>query len=100
MATCSCATFVVITGKTTEDSSDNVPEEKQKILDYVFSNISNKEGKYIKLVLGSKVMNEGINLKNVAEVHVLDVHYNLGKIDQEYSLKYCPDYITAKFLDL
>lgn len=76
------ATFVVITGKTTEDSSDNVPEEKQKILDYVFSNISNKEGKYIKLVLGSKVMNEGINLKNVAEVHVLDVHYNLGKIDQ------------------
>ena len=25
---------------------------------------------------------------------------DLGRIDKEYSLKYCPDYITAKFLDL
>lgn len=76
------ATFIVITGKSTDDIDDAMPEEKQHILDSVFSNIQNREGKFIKLVLGSKVMNEGINLKNVAEVHILDVYYNLGKVDQ------------------
>jgi hypothetical protein len=76
------ATFIVITGKSSEDAMDIIPEEKQYTLDNVFSNIQNREGKYIKLVLGSKVMNEGINLKNVAEVHILDVYYNLGKVDQ------------------
>lgn len=76
------ATFITITGKSSEDVVDVIPEEKQHTLDHVFSNIENREGKYIKLVLGSKVMNEGINLKNVAEVHILDVYYNLGKVDQ------------------
>lgn len=76
------ATFITVTGKSTDDVEDVVPEEKQRLLDNVFSNIENREGKYIKLVLGSKVMNEGISLKNVAEVHILDVYYNLGKVDQ------------------
>lgn len=76
------ATFIVVTGKSTDDIEDAMPAEKQHILDSVFSNIQNKEGKFIKLVLGSKVMNEGISLKNVAEVHILDVYYNLGKVDQ------------------
>ena len=44
--------------------------------------MSNKNGKYIKFILGTKVMNEGITLENVREVHILDVHYNLGKVDQ------------------
>ena len=36
----------------------------------------------IKLVLGSRVMNEGISLKNVGEVYILDVYFNLGRVDQ------------------
>lgn len=76
------STFISVTGKSTEDDETIIPEEKQYILKSVFSNIENKEGKYIKLVLGSKVMNEGISLKNVAEVHILDVYFNLGKVDQ------------------
>ena len=27
-------------------------------------------------------MNEGVTLENTREVHILDVHYNLGKVDQ------------------
>ena len=76
------ATYIAVTGKSTEDAVEFMTEDKQRILRNVYSNIENYEGKYIKLVLGSKVMNEGISLKNVAEVHMLDVYFNLGKVDQ------------------
>ena len=76
------ATFISVTGKPTEEAADVIPEEKQYILRNVFSSMDNLDGKHIKLVLGSKVMNEGISLKNVAEVHILDVYFNLGKVDQ------------------
>jgi superfamily II DNA or RNA helicase len=75
------ATYIKITGKA-EDAVDADTDEKIKILDNIFSSIENVEGKYIKCVLGSKVMNEGITLRNVKEVHILDVHYNLGKVYQ------------------
>merc|ERR1711871_1076287 len=39
-------------------------------------------GAMIKFILGSKVMNEGVTLENTKEVHILDVHYNLGKVEQ------------------
>ena len=61
---------------------ETIPEDKQQILTNVFNDIENKEGKFLKFVLGSKVMNEGISLKNVAEVHILDVYFNLGRVDQ------------------
>lgn len=75
------ATYIRITGKS-EESNEQIPEEKLKILNSVFNNVENKEGKYIKIVLGSKVMNEGITLKNIKEIHIADVHFNLGKVDQ------------------
>ena len=76
------ATFISVTGNSGEDSTDVIPEDKKRILNKVFNSIDNKEGKYIKLILGSKVMNEGISLKNVGEVFILDVYYNLGRVDQ------------------
>jgi hypothetical protein len=75
------ATFIIITGGT-DDTGEDIPEVKQKIIRNVFNNIENINGKLIKLVLGSKVMNEGITLENTRSVHILDVHYNLGKVDQ------------------
>jgi len=74
------ATFILITGGS-EDAED-IPEVKQKIIREVYNNINNIDGKFIKICLGSKVMNEGITLENVKEIHILDVHYNLGKVDQ------------------
>lgn len=76
------ATFISVTGKSPDDTADYIPEDKQRILNGVFSNINNKNGKFIKFVLGSKVMNEGLSLKHVGEVHILDVYFNLGKVDQ------------------
>ncbi len=88
------ATFITVTGKNAEDAIDVIPEDKQRILEKVFSNMENKEGKYIKFVLGSKVMNEGISLSNVAEVHILDVHFNLGRVDQVIGrgIRHCSHY--------
>lgn len=88
------ATYVSVTGKSTEEAAEIIPEEKQHILRNVFSHIDNMDGKFIKLVLGSKVINEGISLKNVAEVHVLDVYFNLGKVDQVIgrAIRHCSHY--------
>uniref|UniRef100_A0A6C0EB41 Helicase ATP-binding domain-containing protein n=1 Tax=viral metagenome TaxID=1070528 RepID=A0A6C0EB41_9ZZZZ len=88
------ATFVSITGKSSEEGTEIIPEDKMRILKTVFSHIENKEGKFIKFVLGSKVMNEGISLENVGEVHILDVYFNLGKVDQTIgrAIRFCSHY--------
>ncbi len=75
------STFILITGAADETGED-IPEIKQKMIREVFNSPDNINGKHIKLCLGSKVMNEGITLENVKEIHILDVHYNLGKVDQ------------------
>ena len=75
------AVFISVTGKN-EENIDVIPEQKQKIIRDVFNNPENKSGSMIKIILGSKVMNEGVTLENTREVHILDVHYNLGKVDQ------------------
>jgi hypothetical protein len=87
------ATFVSVTGSTGEEG-DELPEDKKRILKNVFSSIDNVEGKYIKLVLGSRVMNEGISLKQVGEVHILDAYWNFGKIDQTVgrAIRWCSHY--------
>lgn len=76
------ATFIAFTGKNPEDVENVIIEDKHRILYSVFNTMKNKNGKYIKLVLGSKVMTEGIDFTNIAEVHILDVYYNFGTVDQ------------------
>ena len=73
------ATFVTFTGK--QDDED-IAEVKITILKEHFNTVENKDGKYIKIILGSRVMNEGITLKNIKEVHILDVYYNFGRLHQ------------------
>jgi len=76
------ATFVTITGQSDDNEMQQIPEEKYNLLNNVFNNNENKHGKKIKIVIGTKVMNEGLTLNNIKEIHVLDVHFNLGKLDQ------------------
>jgi len=79
------ATYITLTGKSDESNeeiSEQLPEEKYHILNNYFNNSENKYGKYIKIVIGSSVMNEGITLNNIKQIHILDVHFNLGKVDQ------------------
>ena len=74
------ATFILITGGS--EDSDSLPEVKQKIIKDVFNSVDNIDGKHIKFLLGSRVMNEGITLKNVREVHILDAFFNIPKAEQ------------------
>ena len=87
------ATFVTVTGKSEEDV-EQIPEEKHKIITNVFNNINNREGKYLKIVVGSRVMNEGLTLRNIKEIYILDVHFNLGKVDQAIGrgIRFCTHY--------
>jgi superfamily II DNA or RNA helicase len=76
------ATFLVVTGGNNEESIDGTSENNKRIISSVFNNNDNIEGKNIKLILGSKVMNEGISLFNIYTVQILDVYYNFGRVDQ------------------
>lgn len=88
------ATFVVVTGTASEEAAEVIPEDRKKLLDNVFNNIENKEGKQIKLVLGSKVMNEGLSLFNVRAAYILDVYFNFGRVDQVVgrAIRWCSHY--------
>ncbi len=88
------ATFITITGKAGDEAEEAMPEEQKKILEQVFNKVDNVEGKKIKFVLGSRVMNEGISLYNVGEVHILDAHFNFAKVDQVIgrAIRFCSHY--------
>ena len=73
------ATFLLVTGGGDEE---DVSEENQKIIQEVFNNPSNSDSSSLKLILGSRVMNEGVTLKNVSQVHILDPFFNIPKMEQ------------------
>jgi len=74
------AAYLAFTGE--NEGEENIqPDEKKRLLN-IFNSLKNKEGKYIKLILGSRVMNEGITLENVRAVHILDVYYNFARVQQ------------------
>jgi hypothetical protein len=75
------ATFILVTGSS-DESGEDLPEIKQKQIQDVFNNYDNIDGKHIKFVLGSRVMNEGVTLKNCKEVHIIDTFYNIPKAEQ------------------
>lgn len=75
------ATFILVTGGM-DESGEDVPEIKQQIIQDVFNNPDNSDGKYIKFVLGSRVMNEGVTLMNCSQVHIIDVFFNIPKVEQ------------------
>lgn len=87
------ATFISVTGKT-EDTSQPISDEKYNIIKNVYNSNENKHGKLIKFILGSKIMGEGVTLYNIREIHILDVYYNLGRVDQVMGrgMRYCTHY--------
>ena len=47
-----------------------------------FSNIKNKYGEEIKIFVGTSVISEGYNFKNIRQVHIIEPWYNLSRIEQ------------------
>ena len=74
------AAYILITGSV--DESENFTDDKQKIIQEVFNNSNNSDGKNIKIIIGSHVMGEGVTLRNCKEVHIIDVFYNIPRIEQ------------------
>ena len=48
----------------------------------VFNSDENKDGKLIRIILGSPIISEGITLKAVRQVHILEPYWNMSKINQ------------------
>lgn len=57
------------------------PEIKDKYIQ-AFNHEDNKDGSKIKILLGSPFLSEGITLKNVRQVHILEPYWNMSKINQ------------------
>jgi superfamily II DNA or RNA helicase len=56
-------------------------EERKSIIDS-FNNIKNKDGSLIRFILISPAGSEGISLKNVRQVHVMEPYWNEVRIEQ------------------
>lgn len=56
--------------------------EKRENIRRVFNSEENKDGQRLKIVIGSPLMSEGITLKNVRQVHILEPFWNMTRIDQ------------------
>lgn len=73
------AVFISVTG---EDKENDNADDSKTIITNIFNSSDNYQGKYIKFVLGSKVLSEGFNMKNVGEVHILDTWFNFARMEQ------------------
>jgi superfamily II DNA or RNA helicase len=67
-------TFAILTG-------DIEPEERAKII-ATFNTVDNTHGKHIKLLLMSGAVAEGIDLKRVRHVHIMEPFWNYARINQ------------------
>lgn len=76
--------FIVITGNTT--LTKNKDEYIRKLLDN-----DNINGEKIKIIIGSEVASEGLDLKRIREIHVIDPWYHLNRLEQIVGrgIRYC-----------
>lgn len=69
------AQYCIITG----DSS--LSHNNSKDLQYINQN-ANKNGELVKVYLISRAASEGLDFKNIRQVHILDPWYNMNRIEQ------------------
>ena len=76
--------YISITGD--KDLSKNNDKEIERL-----TSEENKYGQKIKIIIGSRVTSEGLDLKNIREIHVLEPWYHLKKIEQVIGrgVRYC-----------
>jgi len=51
------------------------------LLNYATSS-ENKDGKKVKAILGSQITSEGLDLKHIRQIHILDGWYHMNRIEQ------------------
>ena len=67
--------FAVLSSKTTN------PVQTASIIKR-FNSKDNLEGAYIQVIIGSRIISEGITLKNVQEIHIATPHWNYSELAQ------------------
>lgn len=63
-------------------SNKEFQTENVKDIVETFNQDENKDGSIIKTIIASRVGSEGIDLKNVRNVHILEADYNMSTIEQ------------------
>ena len=56
-------------------------KEKREVLS-VFTGNENKHGKFIKIILASSAGAEGLDLKNIRQIHIMEPYWNQMRIEQ------------------
>jgi hypothetical protein len=67
-------TFAVWSGDVTKEYREEIKE--------VFNKYNNHNGSKIKIILGTPSMKEGVSLKNVRQVHILEMYWNWSRMLQ------------------
>jgi superfamily II DNA or RNA helicase len=77
------AKYIVLSGE--EDSKNNILELEK------LNNTNNKYGEDIKIIIGSEVTKEGIDMKRIREIHIIEPWYHLNRIEQIIGrgIRYC-----------
>lgn len=70
------AKYIVISG---EGSEVNTPRYESMV---AVTSSDNSYGKNVKVVIVSKTGSEGIDLKNIRQIHIMDPWYNMNRIEQ------------------
>lgn len=61
---------------------DSLNLEAREKIRKIYNSPENKDGKIIKIIIGSPILSEGITLKNVRQVHILEPCWNMSRINQ------------------
>jgi len=71
-------------------SGDETFEQKEMIKD-IFNKPENYNGSFIKIILGSPSIKEGVSLLRVKAVHVIEPYWNTSRLDQIIgrAIRYC-----------
>lgn len=67
--------YAILSNKTSS------PKEISNIIKS-FNKKENKNGEYIRVIIGSRVVSEGVSLKNIQQIHILTPHWNYSETDQ------------------
>jgi len=61
---------------------DTIDYSKRTKIIHKFNNKDNAYGNIIKIIVGSPVISEGITLKSIRQIHILEPYWNLSRIEQ------------------
>ena len=72
-------------------TSDNDLSGNYKELLKICTSYENRNGEKIKIIIGSEVASEGLDLKNIRSIHVIDPWYHLKRLEQIIGrgIRYC-----------